>query len=48
MNVWALFAAFAPKPVGYMLLQRPDDEYVFKLGTREPFIISELGIKTYE
>lgn len=28
--------------------KRPDDEYIFKLGTHEPLIISELGIKTYE
>lgn len=39
---------YAPKPVGYMLLQRPEDEYIFKLGTHEPLIISELGIETYE
>lgn len=34
--------------MGYMLLRKPDDEYIFKLGIREPLIISELGIKTYE
>lgn len=38
---------YVPEPVGYVRLQRPD-EYIFKLGTREPLIISELGIKTYE
>lgn len=35
-------------PMGSMLLGRPDDEYIFKLGTHEPLIISELGIKTCE
>lgn len=30
------------------MLQRPDDGYIFKLGTQELVIISELGIKTYE
>lgn len=34
--------------MGSMLLGKPDDEYIFKLGTHEPLIISELGIKTYE
>lgn len=40
------FVVYVPESLGYMLLQTPDDEYIFKLGTYEPLIIPELGIKT--
>lgn len=46
--VRGVFGGVCSEPVGYVLLQRPDDEYIFKLGTHEPLIIFELGIKTYE
>lgn len=54
MAIWApdrcgeSSVVYVPEPVGYVRLQRPDDECIFKLGTHEPLIISELGIKTYE
>lgn len=40
------FVDRAGAPTAHVLLRKPDDEYIFKLGICEPLIISELGIKT--